>query len=326
MLLSFLDLYCSPSTFEELSRIKTHSLITFSSLLHNISFLHLLSVPPPRRPSDASIPNQQHHYQPANYSCITTCKNVLFEFGHRGWHLGTLYHLPYTTRKSSVYLCRSPTPETCTRAARRTKSTRVTLHRSVGHQRTETTGGTLKPTLSSHHEHRNHLVEDMATEIITVRETRRKYHWPEIQLNLWIFVMLAAAATVLGMFAWFITVQNQLRVGIPWYAEPSSSPSHSQTSTNTIHPQALHVRCRDRIPNPPLHNPNPRPRRPTNPNSRRHTPRLVHLIRPVAHRPDRDLDTTLRPPGECQRQLQHIRLWTGVHGRQCRDFGLVDAE
>jgi hypothetical protein len=55
----------------------------------------------------------------------------------------------------------------------------------------------------------------MATEII-YRETRRKYHWPEIQLNLWIFVMLAAAATVLGMFAWFITVQQQLRVGIPW--------------------------------------------------------------------------------------------------------------
>jgi len=55
----------------------------------------------------------------------------------------------------------------------------------------------------------------MATEVI-YRETRRRYRWPELQLNLWILVILASAGTVLGIFAWFITVQNQLEVGIPW--------------------------------------------------------------------------------------------------------------
>ena len=56
----------------------------------------------------------------------------------------------------------------------------------------------------------------MATEVI-YRETRRRYHWPEVQLNLWVFVMLAGASTVLGIFAWFMTVQTQMRIGIPWY-------------------------------------------------------------------------------------------------------------
>lgn len=55
----------------------------------------------------------------------------------------------------------------------------------------------------------------MATEIVV----RRTYRWPEVQLNLWIFVILAGAATTLGIFAWFIVVQNQLRVGIPWYVQ-----------------------------------------------------------------------------------------------------------
>jgi len=56
----------------------------------------------------------------------------------------------------------------------------------------------------------------MAPTEIIYRETRRRYHWPEVQLNLWILIILAASATCLGMFAWFITVQNQMLVGIPW--------------------------------------------------------------------------------------------------------------
>ncbi|RMZ85469.1 hypothetical protein DV737_g813, partial [Chaetothyriales sp. CBS 132003] len=50
---------------------------------------------------------------------------------------------------------------------------------------------------------------------ISVRE-RRRYHWPELQLNLWIFVVLAGASTVLGINAWFIVVQKQMQLGIPW--------------------------------------------------------------------------------------------------------------
>ena len=56
----------------------------------------------------------------------------------------------------------------------------------------------------------------MAREEVIIRETRRRYQWPEIQLNLWILVILAASATVLGIFAWFITVQQQMNIGIPW--------------------------------------------------------------------------------------------------------------
>ncbi|KIW69034.1 hypothetical protein PV04_04938 [Phialophora macrospora] len=55
----------------------------------------------------------------------------------------------------------------------------------------------------------------MATEVI-VRESRRRYIWPEVQLNLWIFIVLAGSSTVLGINAWFIAVQDQMRLGIPW--------------------------------------------------------------------------------------------------------------
>lgn len=53
------------------------------------------------------------------------------------------------------------------------------------------------------------------TEVLVV-ERRRKYHWPEAQLNFWLIIMLAAAATTLGIFAFFMSVQQQMRLGIPW--------------------------------------------------------------------------------------------------------------
>ncbi|MCJ1442639.1 MAG: hypothetical protein MMC23_003136 [Stictis urceolatum] len=55
----------------------------------------------------------------------------------------------------------------------------------------------------------------MPTEILAV-ENRRKYHWPEAQLNFWIIIMLAAAAIEVGVFANFMTIQNQMGLGIPW--------------------------------------------------------------------------------------------------------------
>jgi hypothetical protein len=54
------------------------------------------------------------------------------------------------------------------------------------------------------------------TEVIMQR-VRTKYHWPPLQLNFWILIMLVGSATILGVFADFISVQNQLRLGIPWY-------------------------------------------------------------------------------------------------------------
>jgi uncharacterized membrane protein len=57
----------------------------------------------------------------------------------------------------------------------------------------------------------------MATTEVIVRESRRRYIWPEVQLNLWIFIVLAGSSTVLGINAWFIAVQDQMRLGVPWY-------------------------------------------------------------------------------------------------------------
>jgi len=54
------------------------------------------------------------------------------------------------------------------------------------------------------------------TEVI-VQRVRTKYHWPALQLNFWMLIMLVGSSTILGVFANFVTVQNQLRVGIPWY-------------------------------------------------------------------------------------------------------------
>ncbi|KAL3493728.1 hypothetical protein BJX62DRAFT_235089 [Aspergillus germanicus] len=48
------------------------------------------------------------------------------------------------------------------------------------------------------------------------RPPPKHYQWPEIQLNIWILTVLAASCICLGIFAWFISVQNELRLGVPW--------------------------------------------------------------------------------------------------------------
>lgn len=57
---------------------------------------------------------------------------------------------------------------------------------------------------------------------IVIERTRRsgartKYHWPPIALNFWLLIMLIGSATILGVFADFIYVQNRLALGVPWY-------------------------------------------------------------------------------------------------------------
>lgn len=44
-----------------------------------------------------------------------------------------------------------------------------------------------------------------------------RYHWPAVQLNVWMLVMLIAASTIVGVFSTFIGVQSQLLLPIPWY-------------------------------------------------------------------------------------------------------------
>ncbi|MCJ1231011.1 hypothetical protein MMC12_007686 [Toensbergia leucococca] len=51
------------------------------------------------------------------------------------------------------------------------------------------------------------------TEVIV---RRRKYHWPEQQLNIWLLAMLISSGIILGIFADFISVQNQLGLPSPW--------------------------------------------------------------------------------------------------------------
>lgn len=48
-------------------------------------------------------------------------------------------------------------------------------------------------------------------------ERVHKYHWPAIQLNVWMLIMLIAACTIIGVFATFIDVQNTLLLPVPWY-------------------------------------------------------------------------------------------------------------
>ncbi|KAK1777692.1 hypothetical protein QBC45DRAFT_183694 [Copromyces sp. CBS 386.78] len=48
-------------------------------------------------------------------------------------------------------------------------------------------------------------------------ERVHKYHWPAIQLNMWMLIMIIAACTIIGVFATFIDVQNTLLLPVPWY-------------------------------------------------------------------------------------------------------------
>lgn len=46
--------------------------------------------------------------------------------------------------------------------------------------------------------------------------TKRRYEWPDAQLNFWLFIMFFATGTMLGVYAGFMNVQIQLGLGIPW--------------------------------------------------------------------------------------------------------------
>lgn len=62
------------------------------------------------------------------------------------------------------------------------------------------------------------LSSSLYTRSRAVTSRVRTYNWPPIQLNFWIFVMLLASASILGVFSVFIQTQNQLTLEIPWYA------------------------------------------------------------------------------------------------------------
>lgn len=45
----------------------------------------------------------------------------------------------------------------------------------------------------------------------------KTYDWPTYQINIWLFVMLLAASSILGVFATFIQTQTQMGLPVPWY-------------------------------------------------------------------------------------------------------------
>ena len=49
------------------------------------------------------------------------------------------------------------------------------------------------------------------------RRTNRRYRWPELQLNIWLLIVLSSSAICLGIFAWLLAVQTQLQLAVPWY-------------------------------------------------------------------------------------------------------------
>lgn len=55
----------------------------------------------------------------------------------------------------------------------------------------------------------------------------RTYNWPPMLLNFWIFVMLLASCSLIGVFASFVQIQDQLELAIPWYVARSSPVSGS---------------------------------------------------------------------------------------------------
>ena len=134
----------------------------------------------------------------------------------------------------------------------------------------------------------------MTTEVIRVIERRRKYHWPEAQLNFWLVVMTASGATILGVFAYFMHVQAVMRQGVPWYVSetwsapiltpllPFSSVHEKRVHTNDE--QVIPLLNRDRDHNPRLPLLHPRPHLPTTTPPRHRRARFFHPVRALAHR------------------------------------------
>lgn len=155
----------------------------------------------------------------------------------------------------------------------------------------------------------------MANEILVrVLERKRKYIWPEAQLNFWLIVMIASAATIVGVFTYFLQLNSVFHLGNPpWYAFPLPSPTYQPTNqakeiqqeANTPS-QDLPLQHSDRLPLPPLppHHPRANPTTPTPPRHRR--PGLLHPLRPLPDRPHRNLHPALRPHGVRQLVLQPL--------------------
>jgi len=53
---------------------------------------------------------------------------------------------------------------------------------------------------------------------VTYRSFRRRteFVWPQQQFNLWLVLVITTAAVLIGIFATFLQIQNQMQLGSPW--------------------------------------------------------------------------------------------------------------
>ena len=135
----------------------------------------------------------------------------------------------------------------------------------------------------------------MPTEILAV-ENRRKYHWPEAQLNFWIIIMLAAAAIEVGVFANFMTIQNQMGLGIPWYALSFALLFHCVLTQEQGPPIPSHRR----IYHPGLPRLDAVAHQRALAVTRNSVIRILHALRPVVDRLSRSKHTAVRRRQEYQ--------------------------
>jgi hypothetical protein len=74
------------------------------------------------------------------------------------------------------------------------------------------------------------------TDAVVIHRVRTKYHWPALQLNFWLLIMIIGSATIMGIFSYFVTVQQQLQVGTPWLVSlPLTPPDPSLSGARRRH-------------------------------------------------------------------------------------------
>ena len=61
-------------------------------------------------------------------------------------------------------------------------------------------------------------------------ERVHKYHWPAVQLNIWMLIMLIASCLIIGVFATFIQIQQTLLLPIPWCVPSTLFPNTAPPS------------------------------------------------------------------------------------------------
>lgn len=155
---------------------------------------------------------------------------------------------------------------------------------------------------------------------------RQKYFWPDAQLNIWTLIMLLTGCLELGIFAEFMQIQNQMRLGTPWYAYlPFPIPtrrlitdknvvqvipvrSDSWLSYRCLHPYPTDIDCATTI------------------TTRNHDARIVHIVRLVFDWRHRNSNPAVRLACKRERTMPDVRGQQQEHRRITANISLAAAE